>query len=982
MLHYDPTDTQYDLRLELRVFDSAYIEVDEIKKPIDHRSVLNIIQLNIRGLVNKQDQLGRLIENTKTDVVLLCETWLNSTKETLINIESHKLTNKNRKDRIGGGVSILVDKSLRSRARPDLIIDTDILEHVVVELKTDKRNILLVSGYRPPNTNVRKFLREYKELLQSLGKHKDHELIIGLDHNLNLLQSHQHSQTNEFLELNLKRNLLPAISKPTRITNKTATLIDNIMLSTKLQYQMESHILIDDMSDHLPCLVTLENQKKCKKGGKTITSRDLNEKNIAKIKEDIYNIDWLQVLTDDSVDRNFTTFHQKLTETIEQYAPEIEKRISAKNIIRDPWITRGLLTSLKKQQRLYKHTLVVKTSDAKNKYNHYRNLLKKLIRRSKYKYLHDKCTEYRQDSRKLWTLINKIIGKENNKTHVIESIKSANIPRTDPYTITNTFNEFFSTVGKTYAERHIVTPTETSLNIGNIDNNPKTLFLHPCTTLEIEKIIKQLPNKSSSGHNNISNVLLKKLAGCLTHPLSIIFNQSMESGKFPEAMKKADEKGPMLLTMSKLLEKVMYVRTYNFLTNTDQFYTSQYGFRQGHSCENAVSELVAEIIKSKQEGLYTLSMFLDLSKAFDTLDHEVLIRKLEKYGIRGKANKWFKDYLTNRKMRTKCVVASTGKMEYSEYQDITYRTPQGSCLGPLIFIIFTNDLHKQLQHSKSLLFADDTTLYKSHRNLNYLTWCIEDDMSRLTDWFRINKLTLNLDKTVCILFQKSKEIKHIVIKIGRQTIKNTVGTKFLGLWIDEHLSWNTHIQKLHLKLTRNTNLLKLNQNMMPTITKTLIYHSHIGSHLQYGLLLWGNNATEEQLLKLQKIQTKCLKYILPKEKTLNLHHILGILTIKDLIQLANWKFGYKLSHNLLPTKTTSICLEDSKKSSLLPKHHYNTRNKGIPNLPNTANKSYRDSFLLRGPRSILSLDKEIQNSPNLTIFTLRCKKLLIKNQTK
>ena len=249
----------------------------------------------------------------------------------------------------------------------------------------------------------------------------------------------------------------------------------------------------------------------------------------------------------------------------------------------------------------------------------------------------------------------------------------------------------------------------------------------------------------------------------------------MESGKFPESMKKADVTPlykskddqectnyrpiSLLLTISKLLEKVLYTRTYNFLINTDQFYTSQYGFRQGHSCENAVSELVAEIIKSKQEGLYTLTMFLDLSKAFDTLDHEVLIRKLEKYGIRGKANEWFKDYLTNRKMRTKCVVASTGKMEYSEYQNITYGTPQGSCLGPLIFIIFTNDLHKQLQHSKSLLFADDTTLYKSHRNLNYLTWCIEEDMSRLTDWFRINKLTLNLDKNSVYTVPKVKGIK-------------------------------------------------------------------------------------------------------------------------------------------------------------------------------------------------------------------------------
>ena len=228
------------------------------------------------------------------------------------------------------------------------------------------------------------------------------------------------------------------------------------------------------------------------------------------------------------------------------------------------------------------------------------------------------------------------------------------------------------------------------------------------------------------------------------------------------------------------------------------------------------------------------------------------------------------------------------------------------------------------------------------------------------------------------MFQKTKDTRHIVINIGKQQIHNTPETKFLGLWIDEHLTWTTHIQKLILKLTRNTYMLRLNQNMMPTLTKKLIYHSHIGSHIQYGLLLWGNNATEEQLTKLQKIQTKCLKYILPKHTNKNIHATLKILTIQDLVQMANWKFGYKLSKKLLPEQTISICLEDSQRNSLLPNHQYNTRNKKIPNLPNKANKCYRESFLLKGPRSILKLDKETQDSPNLNIFTSRCKQILIK----
>ena len=151
-----------------------------------------------------------------------------------------------------------------------------------------------------------------------------------------------------------------------------------------------------------------------------------------------------------------------------------------------------------------------------------------------------------------------------------------------------------------------------------------------------------------------------------------------------------------------------------------------------------------------------------------------------------------------------------GKLEYSEYKYIKYGTPQGSCLGPLLFIIFTNDLHKQLQHCNSILFADDTTLYKSHRNLQYQNWCIEDDMGRIVNWFQVNKLTLNIEKTVCLLFQKQGQTKEIAIKVDNIIIHNTKETKFLGMWLDEDLKWTTHIQKLILKLTRNANLLKYN----------------------------------------------------------------------------------------------------------------------------------------------------------------------------
>ena len=257
-------------------------------------------------------------------------------------------------------------------------------------------------------------------------------------------------------------------------------------------------------------------------------------------------------------------------------------------------------------------------------------------------------------------------------------------------------------------------------------------------------------------------------------------------------------------------------------------------------------------------------------------------------------------------MRVKCNVASSGKLEYSNYMNVSYGTPQGSCLGPLIFLIFINDLHRHLVHSSAILFADDTTLHKTHRNLTYLKWCLEDDLSTLSDWFAVNKLTLNLGKTVCVLFQKNNNKKEIELKVKDMLIPSQLVTKFLGMWLDQTLSWHSHIQKLTLKIKRNKYLLNNGKHLMDQDTKKLVYYSHIASHIQYGLLLWGNNANKDQITRLQKLQTKCLQLVQSNQTKSNPNKNLGILTIDEMISLENMKFGYKLVHHTVNLNNLTI----------------------------------------------------------------------------
>ena len=197
---------------------------------------------------------------------------------------------------------------------------------------------------------------------------------------------------------------------------------------------------------------------------------------------------------------------------------------------------------------------------------------------------------------------------------------------------------------------------------------------------------------------------------------------------------------------------------------------------------------------------------------------------------------------------------------YSEQYKVEYGTPQGSCMGPLIFLIFCNDLSKHLELISCIQFADDTTLYHSSKNKNYLRWSIEHDLTILSDWFKANKLTLNLKKSAFILFSPGNT-DTMEIKLGDTSIPQVDFIKFLGIWIDCELKWSNHFHKINLKIQNNLILLKRLKNILTTHALKLIYYTQINSHLQYGILNWGNMLSNTQIGKLQKLQNKCIKIL-------------------------------------------------------------------------------------------------------------------------
>ena len=371
-----------------------------------------------------------------------------------------------------------------------------------------------------------------------------------------------------------------------------------------------------------------------------------------------------------------------------------------------------------------------------------------------------------------------------------------------------------------------------------------------------KKIVGKLPSNKSSGHDNISNILLKDIVSSIAEVLYVIFNRSLEQGEFPSTMKLADVvplfKGkehyletnyrPILLltTISKVLEKIVYQRIYGFLQTTGQLYENQYGFREAHSCEHAIGKVINGIVKGLENKETSACVLLDLSKAFDMIEHTIMLEKLSLYGIRGNALAWFKSYLSNRTLRVKCRTVGSTAIHTSDEYSVKYGTPQGSCLGPLIFLIFVNDLHLHLHDAECVQFADDTMLLIKQKNIRYLQFYIESELKQIQDWFNANKLTLNVSKCSYLLFNaNNKQGSTSNITLDDIDIPKVRFAKLLGTWIDDKLTWDTHVKKLMVKLRCGIGMLQRSQNLLSIKARKLLYYGQIYSNLCYCLSIWG-----------------------------------------------------------------------------------------------------------------------------------------------
>ena len=995
-LGYDELNREIEKRLYHNELNDNCDYTDPGLKTELNKTDLCVIQLNVRGLMGKIWEINRLLHENhgkkKPDIIICSETWLKLPAKD-VRLDGYEFIGNNRKNKKGGGVGIFVLNTLKHKVRKDLHVESKCMENITTEIMCNRKNIVVGSIYRPPNTNHSEFMDHYTELIRKI-KNENKEIILGMDHNLDFLKSEIHKPTAMFIARNLEHDLISCITRPTRITKTSATLIDNIFIDRKYQEVYKSDVLLDNISDHLPCRVIITDRLIRKKMNKKITTRDTRKSRIDNLKVELEKENW-SVDENKDINECCNVLHNKLSRLAEEHLPVITKNVSSQRYRREPWLSEGIMKCIVKCKKYYKLSIMKNATDKIiDRYRSYRNTLNTIKRRSKINYYQKSCIEHKKNTSKLWQIINNVINKVNDKGCVIERLKINNMLVNEPKKISNHLGEYFSTVGENYANKIASPKRNIDYYLGKINNNIKTIFMEPTSQCEVLKIINSLPSKKSSGYDGISNVVLKEIAPTILNPLTTMFNMSLTQGIFPDCMKLAeiialhksknrelcDNYRPisLLITISKVLEKIVYKRVYKFLNTTNQIYEKQYGFRAKHSCENAVSNLVGDLVKNIQDKKYTITLFLDLSKAFDTLEHRVIFDKMYKYGIRGTTLNWFKSYLTNRQLRVKINAGEHGTNIISDKYPVTYGTPQGSCLGPLIFLIFCNDLSNSLMHSNCIQFADDTTIYCSSKDLRYLRWQIMEDLKNASDWLKANKLTLNLNKTNYMIFSpKSNEKLNMAILFENIALPRVHNTKFLGIWIDDQLNWKCHMTHLHLKLKSNLGLLRKAKNLLPPSIKVILYYAQIFSHLNYGILCWGSMARVSDKQLIEKVQNQCVRIINPKYKTSIIYKTYSLLKLTDLIDLTNWKFAHQFEQDSLPRKIMKTILYDHKNNSLIKSHSYKTRNKNIPNLPRATHKLYRSSYLYQSLLRYSKLPNNIKQISNHNSFVKACKNHLL-----
>lgn len=874
---------------------NMYYSVDQLKLLLSKSSSSHksVIHFNTRSFPkNKDDVMNFLSLSAHTfSVICLSETWLSPSDDKLFTVNGYDAEYDHRKSDRHGGSAILISKQLSYKRRSDIAFNVDKVESVWIEFDRasfpSNKNTIIASIYRSPSSSYTHFCAQLDIILNRLNCENKNLIIVG-DINIDITDI-TNSSCAEYANCFVGHGLESLLQSPTRCMSPgPGTLIDHVL--TNVISPQIAGVVNFDITDHYPIFLLVESH---------------NQRNVKTLKRHFFDsrlfqhkislIDWNFVLQEANVEVAFVDFSAKILETINSCSSVTVtyKRYSAP---RNPWITNNLLRSIRKKDNLHKKVKLRPFNVAlKNRFKKYSETLSKVLKAAKRDYYQNQIMKNGNNNRKNWEIIKEFLNL-SKQGPTAKEIVDAGLRLTNPSDIANAFNKFFSKVTS-------FQPTD----ISQYGRCSQSFYLQPTSPEEVFRVLCGL-KCTGPGLDLIPPSKIKLVARELSYVLATLINNIFSTGIFPSLLKQGKvvpvfKKGDrnalgnyrpitILPFFSKLIEKLFADRLMKYLEKFNLLTPRQFGFRPKFSTELALIEFTDQIKNLIDSGCWAAAIFIDFTKAFDTINHRILYAKLESLGICGPALTLLQSYLLDRTQVVQFADAVS--------QPITTNqgVPQGSILGPLLFLLYVNDLPNCLNTSDCILYADDTTIFAGDKDLNNLTTLLNKDLSSISAWCHKNALQMNATKTCFMIFHTHHKQMPLVpsLNLDNHIIYPSITATFLGVVLDSYLKFNKHTISLVKKIGFGLRVLIKSRHYFQQHVLQSLYYAFIHSHLTYCLPSWGNTYETHMscLYHLQNQAVRMITFSPHLASALPLYQNLKILPLPYALKLKLGLFIYRI----------------------------------------------------------------------------------------
>jgi len=947
----------------------CYVDVSNFADLCSDDFPYSIFHINIRSFYSNSDEFFIFIKQLPIEptILVFSETWFS--ESFTAELEGYSSFHVFRTNRRGGGVTIYVKSEFRSRCLPNLTGIHIYSEVSAVEVCLGGRKIKVIGIYRPPDRDCRTFAEDIEPLLADVNGTMP-TFIVG-DFNLDLLNP-SHSCSN-FVDVMSATSFSPLIDIATYFSYANNPACHDHIWYNQLDATISGAFKVD-ISDHFPIfslfsIPSVSSDKYIK------SFRDHSANSLAVLSGAIraFARDFSASHAGD-IDQTVHHFCDRIYQLYDGCCP-IRKKCYAVNRRSKPWINKSLIECINRKHslfRLYKAGAV-----DFHQYNTYKNLVTNVVRNSKVRYFNRKFYQNGNDVKSTWKTINSLTGS-NRRGGGVGELKVGDETVLEPLDVADHFNRHFSSI----AERidSTIPPATHSFRDYMDAPNPDSMFAPPSTAEEVSSVICSLDNKSSD-INSIPIFIYKFISVFISPIISMMFNLSLEVGTFPACLKTAtvvpihksgdincvDNYRPisMLPILSKIFEKLMLRRLKSFLKASNLLNDNQFGFRENSSTSDALLEFIECTSVSLNNRNTLIAIFLDFSKAFDTVCHNILLGKLEHVGVRGRVRDWFDSYLDN---RLQSVVINS---VLSSQRVLGRGVPQGSVLGPTLFLIYINDMKNCCNKLNLIHFADDTTAFLSSNDPTQLVRDANIDLDNIKEWLYANRLSLNIGKTSYMYICDSiLPIDLRPIEIAGGVVARVDSSKFLGIYIDDKLNFKLHVDYICRKLSRTIGVMNRVSNLICPEVKIKMYFSLIFSVVSYGVSVWGksgvvNASRVDRLMskahRVVNYRNGCCSTI--ADNLFNFNDTYNYFTAIKLFKVIKFGFHQFFRHIL---------------QGLIPNHTHSTRlcTSGKFNPPQLGKSKCQRCFLYQSVKIWNDLPDQIRNCNNLGQFKSKLRKYL------